>query len=29
MNSFETARFARQLGFGLAPDEAFPQDPVA
>jgi uncharacterized protein (DUF1800 family) len=29
MNSFETARFARQMGFGLAPDEALPPDPVA
>jgi uncharacterized protein (DUF1800 family) len=29
MNTHETARFARQVGFGLAPDEDTPQDPVA
>ena len=29
MNPFDTARFARQLGFGLAPDEPSPADPVA
>jgi uncharacterized protein (DUF1800 family) len=28
MNAFEVARFARQVGFGLAPDEATPMDPV-
>ena len=29
MNPLETARFARQVGFGLAPDEATPDDPLA
>ncbi len=28
MNSYETARFARQVGFGLAPDEVTPNDVV-
>ena len=29
MNPLAAARFARQVGFGLAPDEATPDDPLA
>ena len=29
MSPLDTARFARQVGFGLAPDEATPDDPLA
>jgi uncharacterized protein (DUF1800 family) len=29
MNPLDSARFARQVGFGLAPDEATPDDPLA
>ncbi len=29
MNPLASARFARQVGFGLAPDEATPDDPLA
>jgi uncharacterized protein (DUF1800 family) len=28
MNTFATLRFARQVGFGLAPNEAIPSDPL-